>query len=135
MKKVIAIVSILFLIVISPLALIGCVGETVDGIKVTNKKYEKTVNKEPSTNDYTYYDLTFSCTVKNTTKEDLQFTVQYSARYSGIFGNEEREFQLIELKAGEKKKLEYTRKKTGDQIYMKSITITNVEPLGTVKAE
>lgn len=131
MKRIIAIVSVLFLIALSPFAFVGCAGETVDGIKITRKKYDKTVSYDNYTTDATYYDLTFSCTVKNTTKEDLQFKIMFSARYSGVFGKEETETQLIELKAGEKKKLEYTRKKTGDQIYLKSIRVVAVEPLGT----
>lgn len=123
MKKTFSIIVLCLIMVSSIFALSGCGGKNYDGIVLSNVKYELTA----MTGQQDRYKMTFSCKVKNSTNEDLQFNINYSARYGGVLGSITTKTELILLPAKQTRELTYVREGVGDQIYTKKITIDTVK--------
>lgn len=101
----------------------GCFGKDIDGIWLSNVKYDKQYSQ--TINDQKMYNLVFSCTVKNKTKDTLKFTITYSAQ-KGVFLSSTYFSQEITLMPNEKKDLKWTMEKV-QQAFNKDINIFNVE--------
>lgn len=128
MKKPIAILSMFLLIFTITFSVSGCVSQSVSGVNISNKKYEST-KRWDSQNDNPSYDFVFSCKLKNTTKQRLEVMVKFTARFSGILSTEKSQFETFVLEPKETKNVSYTRERTGDQVYTKSITIVSVSEI------
>lgn len=104
----------------------GCFNETeVDGVALSRIKYS-TSEKIPSSEDNKRFVTKFSCRVRNTTKDVLEFEVTYSAKYGGVFGNTTRESKTVVLQPKEKKDLTFSHESGSDQVYSKNISINSV---------
>lgn len=127
MKKQYTSLTLILCIFSFSLLLGGCfsVGENIDGIQLSNISYDHKIAGQ-DTGGNSFYSLTFSCKVKNTTDDDLQFEIVYSARYSGILGSPTSHSEIIVLQSDETKTLTYTHERCGDQVYSKSIEIYQV---------
>lgn len=101
----------------------GCFGKDIDGIWLSDVKYDK--QHIQTINDQKIYNLVFSCTVKNKTKDTLKFTITYSAK-KGVFSSLTHFSQEIILMPNEKKDLKWTMENV-QQAFNKDINICNVE--------
>ena len=128
MKKQLITLSLILMLVLSPLLLAGCKKEIIhDGIKLIDTKII-TIEGKDSVPKSEYKTLKFSCVVKNTTGQTLSFEVVFSYRSGGLFDMRTKNHkQKVTLSAGESKSLTYTT----DKIYHgiideKKISIANV---------
>ena len=128
MKKQLITLSLILMLVLSPLLLAGCTKEIIyDGIKLSDTKIITSEGKD-SVSKAEYKTLKFSCVVKNTTDETLSFEVVFSYRSGNLFDmRTKKQKQEVTLSSGESKSLTYTT----DKIYQsiideKKISIANV---------
>ena len=85
MKKQLITLSLILMLVLSPLLLAGCTKEIIhDGIKLIDTKIITTEGKD-SVPKSEYKTLKSSCVVKNTTGQTLSFEVVFSYRSGGLF--------------------------------------------------
>lgn len=118
-------ISILCILMLSMFIFTGCFNETeVDGVALSRVKYQTT--ETTGTVNSKRYTTKFSCRVRNTTKDVLEFEVVYSAKYGGVFGNTTSESQTIVLQPKEKKDITFSHESGSDQVYAKNISISSV---------